>query len=120
MISVVDDDELVRNAMVRLLRIAGFTARGFPSGQVFLESWLTERPDCLIIDLQMPGMSGVEVLRALNSADANLPTIIITAHDEPATREECKRQGVVAYVRKPVDDSVLLAALARVVGAPPG
>lgn len=111
MIAVIDDDALVRKALVRLLQGSGFAACGFASGQEFLESWLRNPPDCLILDLQMPAMSGVEVLRTLIRAGARLPTIIITAHDEPAAREECLRQGVVAYLRKPVDDRVLLGAL---------
>jgi FixJ family two-component response regulator len=110
-IAVVDDDALIRKALVRLLRASGFASCGFASGQEFLESWLREPPDCLILDLQMPGMSGIEVLQTLSRAEAHLPTIIITAHDEPAARAECLRHGVVAYLRKPLDDRVLLDAL---------
>ena len=116
MIAVVDDDVLVCKALVGLLRARGFPARGFASGQEFLESWLTERPDCLVLDLQMPGMSGVEVLSALKSAGARLPSIVITAHDEPGSREQCLREGAVAYLLKPVDDQVLLEAITRALG----
>jgi FixJ family two-component response regulator len=110
-IAVVDDDDQVRKAVVRLLCAAGLPARGYGSGSEFLRSWLTERPDCVVLDLQMPGLSGLEVLRALDNADAHLPTIIITAHDEPAARDECARRGAAAYLRKPLDDRVLLDAI---------
>ena len=116
MIAVVDDDILVCKAVVCLLRASGLTARGFSSGQEFLESWLAERPDCLVVDLQMPGMSGVDVLRTLKLAGAHLPSIVITAHDEPGAREECMRQGAFAYLLKPIDDQLLLEALRRAVG----
>jgi FixJ family two-component response regulator len=115
-IAVVDDEALVCKAVVRLLNAAGFAARGFASGQEFLQSWLTDRPDGLVLDLQMPGLSGAEVQRALNVAGAHLPVIIITAHDAPGAREECMRQGAFAYLCKPLGDHGLLNAVALAVG----
>jgi FixJ family two-component response regulator len=112
-IAVVDDDAAVRKAMVRLLRAAGFNPRGFGSGQEFLQSWLTDRPDCLVLDLQMPGLAGSEVQRTLRLAAAHLPTIVITAHDEPGTRAECMELGAIAYLLKPLDQQALLEALNR-------
>jgi FixJ family two-component response regulator len=103
--------------VVRLLNAAGFAARGFASGQEFLQSWLTDRPDCLVLDLQMPGLSGAEVQRALNVAGAHLPVIIITAHDAPGAREECMRQGAFAYLCKPLGNHSLLNAVARALGS---
>jgi FixJ family two-component response regulator len=111
LIAVVDDEESVRKALVRVLRAAGFPARGFASGQVFLESWHFDRPDCLVLDLQMPGVSGTEVQQALNAAGAHFPVIIITAHDAPSLREECMRLGAVAYLCKPLDIRALLKAV---------
>jgi len=67
-IAVVDDEESVRKALVRVLQAARFSARGFDSGTEFLETWHFERPDCLVLDLQMPGLSGTEVQRALRKA----------------------------------------------------
>jgi FixJ family two-component response regulator len=107
-IAVVDDEESVRNAIVRLLRSAGFAARGFASGEEFLRSWHFDRPDCLLLDLQMPDLSGTEVQQALNEAGAKFPIIIITAHDKPSVREESMRLGAAAYLCKPLDVSALL------------
>jgi FixJ family two-component response regulator len=111
MIAVVDDEESVRKAVVRLLQAAGHTARGFAAGSDFLQHWPDDRPECLLLDLQMPGLSGADVLRALNRSGAHIPTIIVTAHDSPGAREECKRLGAVAYLCKPLDERVLLGAL---------
>jgi FixJ family two-component response regulator len=111
-IAVVDDEESVRKAMVRVLRAAGFVAHGFASGEEFLKSWHFDRPDCLVLDLQMPDVSGTEVQHALNVAGASFPVIIITAHDAPSLREECLRLGAVAYLCKPLDVRSLLDTVA--------
>jgi len=116
-IAVVDDEESVRKAVVRLLRSAGHIAQGFASGSEFLQSWLVLKPDCLMLDLQMPGLSGTEVQRALNRAGAHLPVIVMTANDAPGTREECMREGAVAYLNKPVDVCVLLNAVGVAIGS---
>ncbi len=117
MIAVVDDEESVRKAMVRLLQAAGHSARGFASGSDFLQHWLDDRPECLLLDLQMPGISGTEVLRALNRLGAHIPTIIVTAHDSPGAREECLRLGAAAYLCKPLDEQVLLTTLRAALAA---
>jgi two-component system, LuxR family, response regulator FixJ len=117
MIAVVDDEESVRRAVMRLLEAAGHSARGFASGNEFLEHWSAEPLDCLMLDLQMPGLSGSDVQRALNRADAHVPVIIITAHDAPAAREECLREGAVAYLCKPLDERMLFTALNIALGA---
>ena len=116
MIAVVDDEESVRKAVVRLLQSAGHIAHGFASGSEFLQSWLGDKPDCLMLDLQMPGLSGTEVQRALNRAGAHLPVIVMTANDAPEAREECMREGAVAYLSKPVDVHVLLDAVDVAIG----
>lgn len=113
MIAVVDDEDSVRKAVLRVLRAAGFCARGFASGAEFLNSWHFDRPDCLVLDLQMPGLSGVEVQKSLVSAGAQFPVVIITAHDTPSLREECIRQGAAAYLCKPLDIGALLHAVER-------
>jgi FixJ family two-component response regulator len=110
-IAVVDDEDSVRKAVVRVLRAAGFSAHGFASGDEFLKSCQFDRPDCLILDLQMPDMSGTDVQQALNVAGAKFPIIIITAHDEPSIREESMRLGAAAYLCKPLDVSALLQAV---------
>jgi FixJ family two-component response regulator len=112
-IAVVDDDEPVRKAVVRLLRSAGFSSRGFASGQELLEAWLSEPPDCLVLDLQLPGRSGLEVQRELRLAGTRVPTIIMTASDEPCIRDECVGEGASACLRKPLDEEALLRVLER-------
>jgi len=113
----VDDEESVRKAVVRLLRCAGHIAHGFASGSEFLQSGLVHGPDCLMLDLQMPGLSGAEVQRALNRAGAHFPVIVMTANDVPGAREECMREGAVAYLNKPVDVCVLLNAVSVAIGS---
>jgi FixJ family two-component response regulator len=110
-IAVLDDEASVRNAVVRVLGAAGFSARGFASGDEFLKSWHFDRPDYLVLDLQMPGMSGTEVQQALKLAGAKFPVIIITADDAPSIREESMRLGAVAFLTKPLDVSALLQAV---------
>jgi len=116
-IAVVDDEESVRKAVVRLLQAAGHPARGFASGRDFLTSWHFDRPDCLLLDLQMADLSGTEVQKALNEAGAQFPVVIITAHDSPNAREECMREGAVAYLCKPLDERLLFNALSLALGS---
>jgi len=110
-IAVVDDEESVRKAVVRVLQATGFSARGFGSGTEFLKSWHFDRPDCLVLDLQMPGFSGMEVQQALKTAGAHFPIVIITAHDAPSLREQCLREGAIAYLCKPLDIRALVEAV---------
>jgi FixJ family two-component response regulator len=119
MVAVVDDDEPVRRAVVRLLRAAGFRSRGFASGQEFLASMLTDPPAFLLVDLQMPGISGLDVQRRLGEAGARLPTIVMTAHDDPNVYLECMREGASAYLRKPLEQQALLDAVAGARAGPP-
>lgn len=111
MITVVDDEESTGKALVRLLRSMGYIARAFTSGADFLQNWPANKPECLLLDLQMPEMSGVDVQRALNHAGASVPVVIITAHDSPSSRAECLREGAIAYLCKPVEESALLDVL---------
>ncbi|MGO9987347.1 MAG: response regulator transcription factor [Steroidobacteraceae bacterium] len=119
MIAVVDDEESVRRAVVRLLHAAGYAARGFSSGDEFMKAWQSDTPQCVLLDLQMPGLSGTDVLRALKRAGARFPVIIITAHDASGVREECMREGAAAYLCKPLDERVLLRAVSAAIGSPP-
>jgi FixJ family two-component response regulator len=113
MIAVVDDDESVCKALVRLLRSRGFSSRGFASGGALLEAWLIEPADCLVLDLQLPRLSGLEVQRYLRRAGSRVPTILITASDEPYSRDECAEEGASVWLRKPLDEGLLFGALER-------
>lgn len=117
-IAVVDDDPSVLRALARLLGTRSFDARTFPSAMQFLDSLSDELPDCLIADLQMPEMTGLELQRALAGKGVRIPTIIITAHDETGMRDRCKSAGAVAYLSKPLHDTSLFAAIDAVFESP--
>ena len=110
-IAVVDDEEPVRKALGRLLRASGMEVECYAGGREFLEGSARRRPDCVVLDLHMPGMSGLQVLHELRSAKKSLPAVVITAYDEPASREQCLAAGAAAYLRKPLDERLLLNAI---------
>ena len=114
-VAVVDDEESVRRALRRLFDAFELDAETFASGQEFLDALPTRSPDCLVLDLQMPGLSGLEVQRLLAAAGVRVPTIIISADDAPEIRERCLSAGTAAYLGKPFDDRTLLAMIAQVV-----
>jgi FixJ family two-component response regulator len=112
-IAVVDDDPSVLKALTRLLRIRSFAAKTYGSALEFLASLPGEKPDCLIVDLQMPGMSGLELHQYLAGRGIEIPTIIITAHDEGDARQRCESAGVDGFLSKPIEDTALLEAIAK-------
>jgi FixJ family two-component response regulator len=114
-IAVLDDDESLRRALIRALRIGGFSTAEFAGGEEFLKTWQVDPPACLVLDLEMPGISGLEILEELKVAKAPFPVIVITAHDAPHVREQSMRRGAVAYVRKPFELAVLLEAVTHAV-----
>ena len=116
LIAVVDDEESIRKSLRRLLMAADLDALVYASGQEFLDALRERQPDCLVLDLQMPGLTGLEVQRALTAAGVRFPTIIITAHDEPEARARCISAGVAAYLCKPLHDEMLLDAITNVMG----
>jgi FixJ family two-component response regulator len=116
-IAVLEDEDSVRRALVRVLHAAGFAARGFDCAEEFLSSWRSDRPECLLLDLQMPGLSGQEVQQALRAAGAQFPIVIVTVSDTPSLREECKRLGAADYLCKPLDVLGLLHAVTSVTGS---
>jgi FixJ family two-component response regulator len=123
LVAIVDDEESIRKSLRRLLMAADLDAVVYASGQEFLDTLRGRHPHCLILDLQMPGLTGLEIQRALTASGVQFPTIIITAHDEPETRARCLGAGVAAYLCKPLHDELLLDAIANVmgrVGAPTG
>jgi FixJ family two-component response regulator len=110
-ISIVDDDESVREAMSGLMRSIGFAANAFPSGESFLKSSRLHRTACLIADVQMPGMTGLELHHRLLASGNPVPTILITAHVDEKVRAQAQNAGVVAYLAKPVDEGELLSCI---------
>jgi FixJ family two-component response regulator len=111
-VAIVDDDPSVLKALARLLSVRSLVARTYQSGAQFLDSLAESPPDCLILDLQMPEMTGLELQQNLNRRGLRIPTIIITAHDEAGMRDRCKSAGAVAYLSKPVQDTLLFDAIA--------
>ena len=107
LISIVDDDELYRESMRKLVVLMGYTVEAFPSAADFLASRLLPETACLIADLQMPGMTGVELHRHLVDAGHAIPTILVTAYPDEVLRDQALRDGVVCYLSKPVDDNHL-------------
>jgi FixJ family two-component response regulator len=110
-IAVVDDDGSVRRSLRRFCRTMGFDPRVFASAEDFLPSVDAQAYDCLILDLRMPGMDGLELQQRLLAMRADVPIILITAHDEPASRARGLAAGAVAYLNKPVTNAVLLGAI---------
>ena len=110
-IAIVDDDPSVLKALARLLRTRSFVAKAYLSGPQFLASLPEGLPNCLVADLQMPEMTGLELQQNLIDRGIQIPTIIITAHDEPGMRDRCESVGAIAYLSKPVQDTALFAAI---------
>ena len=115
MIAVVDDEEPVRKALRRLFRSAGMRVETFASGQEALTAMKSHSPDCLVLDLHMPGLTGMDVLRHLGESGARVPTIVITGHDQPGVSTQAMAAGASAYLNKPLDENTLLAAVAEAV-----
>ena len=115
LVAVVDDEEAVRVALRRLLRSASLLVETFSSGAEFLDSLKEHQPDCVVLDLHMPELSGFAVQARLAEAGIRLPTVIITGHDTDETRERALGGGAAAYLRKPVDDQALLDAITEAV-----
>lgn len=108
MVAIVDDDELIRASVGGLMKEAGLPALTFASAEEFLTSGEEKRTACLIVDIRMPGMSGLELQAKLNSAHQWIPIIFITAQGDEKLRLQALRAGAVEFLSKPFDDQVLL------------
>jgi FixJ family two-component response regulator len=111
MVAVVDDEESVRKALQRLLKAAGLSVTSFASAEEFLISGKLDSTGCLVADIRMPGMSGLDLLTELNRKHLPIPTIFITAHGDENLRMQAMRAGAVKFLAKPVDGSVLLSSV---------
>jgi FixJ family two-component response regulator len=114
-IAVVDDDHSVRRALCRLLRSVDLDASAYGSGREFLEALSTSPPDCLVLDLRMPDMNGLEVQRCLTENGFRVPVVMITGHDEPGMQAKCILAGASTYLRKPLDEQSLLGAIEQAI-----
>jgi FixJ family two-component response regulator len=107
-IAIVDDDESVRFALKGMMKSVGLPAQAFASAEDFLNSGLLRQTACLIADIRMPGMSGLDLQNKLNAEHCRIPTIFITAHGDAKLRLQALRGGAVEFLAKPFDDEVLL------------
>jgi len=118
LLALVDDDADVRVALTRLVSSAGFAVETFASGTEFLRSLDDHEPDCLVLDLHMPEMSGFDVQGELASRCATVPVVVITGHDTPESHARAVSLGAKAYLCKPVNDDALLTAIGNAIGDP--
>ena len=110
-ISVVDDDESLRRSLSNLLRSVGFGVETFATAEEFLRSAQPENTGCLVLDLQMTGMSGLDLLRQLAVRDSRIRVVILTAHGDEETRRRSLQAGAVAFLDKPFHSDALLDAV---------
>jgi FixJ family two-component response regulator len=116
MVAVVEDDESYRVAVQRLLKSAGFSAQSFASAEDFLSSGRQHETGCLISDIRMPGMSGLDLQARLNTEQCPIPTIFITAHGDEKLRLQAMRGGAVKFLAKPFDSEILLESVRAALG----
>jgi FixJ family two-component response regulator len=114
-VAVVDDDRSVGVALCRLLRAAGIDAKAFESAVSFLDGMQDHVPDCVVLDVQMPGMNGLELQQRLKDIAVSLPVIMITGRDEASIHAICMAMGASSYLRKPLNDDDLLDAVERAI-----
>lgn len=110
-ITIVDDDSLVRRAILRLVKSVGLEVDGFPSAEEFLHAHSLRDPDCLILDIGLPGMSGLDLQKRLVETRRTPPIIFVTARDEAEVRAQALQAGAFAFLGKPFSDEVLLQAI---------
>ena len=111
MVAVIEDDESYRVAVQRLLKSAGLSVESFGTAEAFLNSGQQHETGCLIADIRMPGMSGLDLQSKLNSDHCPIPTIFITAHGDEKMRLQAMRGGAVKFLTKPFDSATLLEAV---------
>ena len=111
LIAIVDDDASIRDALTSLLRAVGWRAEGFATAEAFLQSGQVHTTACLLLDVRLPGSSGLELQRQLRSSQALIPIIFITAHGNDAMRAQALQAGAVAFFVKPFNDTALLEAI---------
>ena len=112
-IAIVDDEQSIRRALLRLMRSAGLAAQAFDSGAAFLESLSEFQPDCVVLDLHMPGLSGFDVQQRLARDWPAVAVIAVTGHHSSETQARALLTAPLAYLHKPMDDQTLLDAVAR-------
>jgi FixJ family two-component response regulator len=110
-VAIVDDDDLIRSALQGMLKSVGLPSQAFASADEFLKSGQQQQTACLIADIRMPGLSGLELQVKLNAEHCKIPTIFITAHGDTKMRMQALRAGAVEFLAKPFDDEVLIESV---------
>lgn len=116
LVVIVDDDELVRQALESLVKAAGFVTETFASAEDFLHSLPMDSNKCLILDVRLPGMSGIELQRRLRAENNGIPIIFVTAHGDASTRDRAKKDGAMRFLNKPLRGQTLLDAINAALG----
>ena len=111
MVSIIDDNDSVRESLQRLMRSVGFAANVFASAEEFLDSDCLRNTDCLILDVRLPGMDGLELQRHLATSHSEIPIIFITSYEDDEVRARALNAGAVDYLLKPFDNEDLLDAI---------
>lgn len=116
MIAIVDDDEPLREAFESILKASGYSVDKFPSAEAFLKFPDRQKTNCLILDVRLPGMSGIELQRRLLEIDFAVPIIFITAHGDDSVRDMVMKAGAAAFLTKPVRSDMLLESIRSALG----
>ena len=116
LVYVIDDDESMRRAFQLLFRSADFDAQAFCSAEEFFETVSLVDGSCIILDMRMPGMTGLDLQKELASRSIRIPVIVVSAHDDALTRDLARELGAVAFYRKPVDGQALIDEILWVLG----
>jgi len=112
-VAAVDDDRRVRDSVQSVLESAGYDARAFESGEAFLDSGILSKVACVIADVRLPGIDGIELQRRIRHERPELPIVFVTAHDDDDVRRRAMRDGAIAFMLKPFDGGELLEHIAR-------
>jgi two-component system, LuxR family, response regulator FixJ len=118
-IALVEDDDPLRDALESMLRAAGFSVDTFPSAEAFLNFPERQRTDCLVLDVRLPGMSGVELQRRLLDMKVEVPIVFVTAHGDASVRDLVMKAGAAGFLMKPVRREALLASISAAIRLTP-
>jgi two-component system response regulator FixJ len=115
-VSIVDDDPSIRRSVGNLLLSLGFRVETFDSAAAFLQSAQRQYTGCLVLDLRMPGMDGLDLLLHLAATEQRIPTVVLTAHGDDVARAQTLQAGAVAFLKKPFHSAALIAAVKSALG----
>lgn len=113
-VAILDDDAFVRRALARLLTLEGMVANTYATSGQFFDALARRPPDCLLLDFEMPVMNGLDVLKNLDRLDIRIPTIIVSAREDTASRKACRDAGAIEYLHKPVVADRLMLVIAGI------